>query len=74
LKDKVKLNKIIDLFYEMDHDKIAQVIFVFDLMTVATRESCDVMANLVAMNSQWHLKFGDVRKKGNIRKKQRSWI
>jgi hypothetical protein len=33
-------------------------------MSAATRESCDVLAT----NSQWHLKFGDIRKKGNIKK------
>ncbi len=37
-------------------------------MTAATRENCNVLANLNAMNSQWHLKFWDFRSKGNIRK------
>jgi hypothetical protein len=37
-------------------------------MNVDTKENFDVLSNLVASNSTWHLKFGDFRKKRNIKK------
>jgi hypothetical protein len=52
LNERFTYNKIIEIFYELDHDKICQVISAFDLMAVAARESCDLLANLVAANSQ----------------------
>jgi hypothetical protein len=52
----------------MDHDKISQVLFVFDLMSAVTGEIFDVLADLIAMNSERCLKFGDLGKKEIIRK------
>jgi hypothetical protein len=52
LNGRFTFNKIIELFCEFHQDKISQVIFGFDLMSVATREICDKLANLAATNSQ----------------------
>jgi hypothetical protein len=74
LNERFTFNKISELIFEIDHDKICQVLFVFDLLSAATRENYDVLANLTAMNSQWHLKFGDLGKKGILRKLKEQYL
>jgi hypothetical protein len=66
--NRITFDKTIELFYEIQQEKTHQVTFVFDLMNAATRESCDVLANLAATNSQGLLKFGEIRKKRIIQR------